>query len=77
MSVKIRLNRTGKKGQISNRIVAIDTRKKRDGAFLEILGTFSKSTNRLSIDRERVNFWLAKGAIASDAVTKLLAPEKG
>ncbi len=78
MSVKIRLALTGKKHQISYRLVAQDTRSKRDGKFLEILGHFNpgeKDKNRKSIDKEKVKFWLAKGATFTKSAKYLF--EKG
>ncbi len=79
MSVKIRLTRTGKKHRISYRVVAQDTRTKRDGRFLEILGyylPYEKKVQNLKIDRERLNFWVSKGAKPTVGVAKLLAQPK-
>lgn len=74
MSVKIRLTKTGKKHQISYRVIATDTRTKRDGKFLENLGFFNPQQNNLfKINQERVNYWLSKGAILSGAVAKLIS----
>ncbi|OGD94067.1 30S ribosomal protein S16 [Candidatus Curtissbacteria bacterium RIFCSPHIGHO2_01_FULL_41_44] len=74
MSVKIRLSKTGKKHQISFRIAAFDTKRKRDGKFLEILGYYYPhgKTPLLKISQERFNFWLSHGAKPTEAVTKLL-----
>ena len=74
MSVKIRLTKTGKKHQISYRVIATDTRTKRDGKFLEILGFFNPQQNNLfKVNQERVNYWLSKGAKPSGAVAKLIS----
>jgi len=71
MSVKIRLSRVGKKKVPFYRIVAVDSRKKRDGAFLENLGSIDGLKGKLiSFDQERVNYWIDQGAILSDAVKK-------
>lgn len=78
MSVKIRLALTGKKHQISYRLVAQDTRSKRDGKFLEILGYFNpseKDKKRIFVDKEKVKSWLAKGATFSQSAKHLF--EKG
>ena len=48
MAVKIRLSQIGKKNAPFYRIVAIDSRKKRDGKFLEDLGTYNPLTGRIS-----------------------------
>jgi small subunit ribosomal protein S16 len=75
MSVKIRLALTGKKHQISYRLVAQDIRSKRDGKFLEILGYFNpseKDKNRTFVDKEKIKFWLAKGATFSQSAKYLV-----
>ena len=75
MSVHIRLSKTGRKHQITFRILAQDSRKKRGGAFLEILGSYNpqdKTPNGLVFKKERVNYWLSKGAQLTEGVTKLL-----
>jgi ribosomal protein S16 len=50
MSVKIRLQRHGKKGKPFYWIVAADARSKRDGKFLEKIGTYNPNTNPATID---------------------------
>jgi small subunit ribosomal protein S16 len=73
MSVKIRLTKTGKAHQISYRIVAQDTRSKRDGKFLEILGYYNPYNKpQLKIDNEKLNSWVQKGAKPTEAVSKLI-----
>ena len=72
MAVKIRLARIGKKNVPFYRIVAIDSRKKRDGAFLENLGTYDPHNGSLvQFHQEKLDSWVAKGAIVTDAVKKL------
>lgn len=76
MSVRIRLSKTGKKHQISFRIVAQDSRAKRDGAFLEILGYYNPQHKQLlKIDQQRLNAWIQKGATPTTGVAKLLSKE--
>jgi len=74
MSVKIRLFRVGRKHQGSFRIVAQDTKTKKGGRFLEILGSFNPagSDKKIIIKGERLNFWLSRGAKATEAVAKIL-----
>jgi small subunit ribosomal protein S16 len=73
MSVKIRLTKTGKRHQISFRLVAQDTRRARDGKFLEILGFYNPHNKpALEIKKDRVDFWVEKGAKPTIAVKKLL-----
>lgn len=80
MSVKIRLAKTGKKHRISYRIVAQDTHSKRDSNFLEILGFFlpyEKKAKNLEIKKDRVSYWVSKGAKPTLAVAKLLEDKNG
>lgn len=77
MAVKIRLSRIGKKNTPIWRIVAIDSRKKRDGAFLENLGTYNPINKELvQFHAERISDWVSKGAICSDTVEKLFKMNK-
>lgn len=77
MSVKIRLSRIGKKHVPFYRVVSIDGRKKRDGAFLEDLGTFDAINSKVvRFDEESYNRRLEQGAIPSDAVKKIYAQFK-
>lgn len=73
MAVKIRFSRIGKKNRPFWRIVAIDSRKKRDGACLENLGTYDPIKHQLiQIENTRIQEWVAKGAICSSAVIKVI-----
>lgn len=70
--VKIRLSRIGRTHAPVFRIVAIDSRKKRDGEALEILGTYNPFTKKLEqFHKDRIDQWVAQGAVVSDAVKKL------
>jgi small subunit ribosomal protein S16 len=70
--VKIRLSRIGKKQNPFYRIVAVDSREKRDGACLENLGTYDALNSKiLQFHEERVNDWLSKGAVMTDTVKKI------
>ncbi|MCK5632476.1 30S ribosomal protein S16 [bacterium] len=72
MAVRIRLSRVGKKKVPFYRIVAVDGRKKRDGAYLENLGSYDGINGKLiHFNQERINHWITLGAIPSDAVKKL------
>ena len=74
MAVKLRLARYGSKKNPIYRIVAADSRKSRDGRFLEILGQYNPQTDpsTINIDKERAIDWLDKGAQPSNTVSKLL-----
>ena len=74
MVVRIRLRRTGLKGQASYRIVVADARSPRDGRFLENIGHYNPRTEpaTVEIDDERARYWLSQGAQPSDAVARML-----
>jgi small subunit ribosomal protein S16 len=72
MAVKIRLARIGKTHAPLYRIVAIDSRKKRDGEALDILGTYDPIKHEIvQFHADRIAQWLSKGAIITDSVKKL------
>lgn len=72
MAVKIRLSRVGKKHAPYYRIVAIDSRKKRDGESLDILGTYNPLDGSIiQFHNDRIEAWVAKGAIMTDSVKRL------
>ena len=72
MSVKLRLARIGKKHVPFFRIVAVDTRKKRDGQNLENLGTYDPIGHKLvQFNQDGIDAWIAKGAQMTDTVEKL------
>ncbi len=72
MAVKIRFTRVGKKHAPIYRIVAIDSRKKRDGACLENLGTYNPLTKEIvQWHTDRIAYWESHGAIVTDAVKRL------
>ena len=72
--VRIRLTRVGAKKRPFYRIVAIDERKPRDGRPLEFLGTYDPRPNpeRIRLETQRVEAWLAKGAKLSPTVRSLM-----
>ena len=75
MSVKIRLQRHGKKGKPFYWVVAADARSKRDGRYLEKLGTYNPNTNpaTLKIDVDSAVHWLQNGAQPTDTARNLLS----
>jgi small subunit ribosomal protein S16 len=77
MSVKLRLTRFGKKGNPFYRVIACDESAKRNGRFIEILGTYEPTKNsKYSFKNERVSYWLSKGATPSATVKSLLKKSK-
>ena len=72
--LRIRLRRTGKRGQAYYRVVVADQRFPRDGRFLESLGAYDphKDPPESSLNAERAREWLSKGAQPSEAAAKIL-----
>jgi small subunit ribosomal protein S16 len=75
MPVKIRLQRHGKKGKPFYWVVAADSRSKRDGKFLEKLGTYNPNTNPATIDLDLDSAvqWLHNGAQPTDTAKAILS----
>jgi len=71
----IRLKRTGARKQPQYRVVVIEKERARDGRPVEVVGTYNPRTNPASIDlkRDRIDYWVGKGAQLSDRVGKLVA----
>jgi small subunit ribosomal protein S16 len=65
--------RFGKKKQPFYRIVVLDKRKKRDGAYIEELGTYNPLTSPATVvvNKERFSYWKGVGALPSASVSKL------
>ena len=72
--VKIRLRRMGAKKAPYYRIVVADSRSPRDGRFIEEIGTYDPKaeTGKITVDMERVKYWVANGAQPTDTVRGLL-----
>ena len=75
MPVKLRLQRHGKKGKPFYWLVAADSRSKRDGRYLEKIGTYNPNTNPaiVNIDIDKAINWLDKGAQPTDTARTLLS----
>ena len=77
MAIKIRLARGGSKKRPFYRVVAADSRMPRDGRFIEKLGTYNPQLpkddeNRIQLDFEKIEAWIAKGAQPTDRVARFL-----
>jgi small subunit ribosomal protein S16 len=72
--IRIRLRRVGKKRAPYYRVVVANQQAKRDGAFLETLGSYDPHANppTVQLDAERAKEWLSKGAQPSEAAEKIL-----
>ena len=78
MPVRIRLSRGGAKKRPFYRIVIADSRRARDGKFIDQVGTYNPmlpkdSPERVKIDVEKAKDWMTKGAQPSDRVTRFLS----
>jgi small subunit ribosomal protein S16 len=71
----IRLARTGAHKQPQYRVVVIEKERARNGRPVEIVGTYNPRTNPASVElkRERIDYWVSKGAQMSDRVTKIFS----
>ena len=71
--VRIRLRRTGLKGQPSFRLVVADKESPRDGRFLEIIGFYNPRTEPATLDikEDKVFEWMSNGALPTESVAQL------
>lgn len=78
MSVKIRLARRGPKKKPFYRIVVQDIEAPRDGKFLEVVGTYDplKDPAEVTLNADRVEYWIGEGALPTGTVTDILRKEK-
>jgi small subunit ribosomal protein S16 len=78
MAVSIRLRREGAKNRPYYKVVVADSRSPRDGKFIEVIGTYDpkKPGHNSSLNVERAEFWISKGAQPSDTVRSLIKKNK-
>jgi small subunit ribosomal protein S16 len=71
----IRLSRTGARKQPHYRVVVIEKERARNGRPVEVVGLYNPRTSPASIDlkRERIDYWVSKGARMSDRVSKIVS----
>ena len=71
----IRLSRTGARKQPQYRVVVIEKERARNGRPVEVVGTYNPRTSPASIElkRERIDYWVSKGARMSDRVSKIVS----
>ena len=70
--VVLRLTRTGKKKQAFYRIVVADSRRFVNSKFIEIVGWYNPKTKEVSLKKDQIDAWIAKGAQPSNTVAQLL-----
>ena len=75
MAVRIRLTRLGRKKKAYYRIIVADSESKRDGKFLDIVGTYDplKNPAAITIDQTKLQEWLGKGAQPTTTVKSLIS----
>lgn len=75
MAVKIRLTRMGSKKKPVYRIVASDSRRPRDGQYIELIGTYNPLVNPadIKVNKELAKKWLRNGAEPTDTVRSILS----
>jgi small subunit ribosomal protein S16 len=78
MAVSIRLRREGAKNRPYYKVVVTDSRSPRDGKFIELIGTYDpKATgHNSSLNIQRAEYWISKGAQPSDTVRSLIKKNK-
>lgn len=67
----------GRKNVPFYRIVVIDSRKARDGEYIEYVGWYDPRHKKLEVERDRIDYWLSKGAQPTVRVAKIIAKAKG
>jgi len=77
MPVKIRLARHGATKRPFYRIVVAESERRRDGKFLETVGTYNPlpDPGEISLKSDRIQYWMDQGAIPTDTVKSLLKKE--
>lgn len=73
MAAKIRLKRTGRRGQASFRLVVVEEAKPRDTWVVEDLGAYNPRTDELNVDQGRALEWLRRGAQPTETARRLLS----
>lgn len=72
----IRLQRTGKRGQAYFRVIVVEHTKKPKGEYLELLGNYNPHEKVLNVKKDRIDYWVSKGAKPSPTVNNLLVNHK-
>jgi len=74
MAVRIRLTRFGRKKKPFYRIIVADSEAKRDGKFLDIVGTYDPLQDPavIKVDHQKLEKWLSKGALPTTTVKSLI-----
>ncbi len=73
MAVRIRLTRLGSRHKPVYRIVASDSRRPRDGQYIELIGTYNPAADEVKVNDEVALKWLNQGALPTDTVRNLFS----
>ena len=73
MAVRIRLTRLGSRHKPVYRIVASDSRRPRDGQYIELIGTYNPVGDEVKVNEEVALKWLNQGALPTDTVRNLFS----
>lgn len=74
--LKIRLQRVGKKNDPSFRVVLVEHTMRPQGEFIELLGSYNKIQKQRNFNKERILYWISKGAQLSPTMHNMLVDEK-
>ncbi len=75
MAVRLRLTRMGARHKPVYRIVASDSRRPRDGQYIELVGTYNPGANEVKVNEEVALKWLNQGALPTDTVRSLFSKQ--
>lgn len=77
MALRIRLTRRGAKKRPFYRIVVMDSRKKREGKYLDLVGNYDplQDPAAINVDKDKAVSWMEKGAIPSDTVRQIFTKQ--
>lgn len=72
----VRLQRIGKRGQAYFRVVILEHTSRVKGKYLELLGTYNPHQKQFQVKKDRIEYWISKGAQVSPTVNNLLVNYK-
>lgn len=75
--LKVKLSQVGKRNKRSYRIIVAEAKSKRDGKFVEKIGSYNPEAgdSKVQIKQDRLDYWVKNGAQITEAVKKLIQPK--
>lgn len=72
--LKLKLSRTGKKNFATYKIVVMERRSKRDGQYIDLIGTYNPNTHphTITVNTKKLAYWVSKGAQPTETVKRLI-----